>query len=258
MKRQVIWVSLILTLIGTSYGLFLWLKSHRSPQLFGKCVHRVDTTEKVVALTFDDGPSSYTKEILEVLRSHEGENLDDVLDCRPKGMAIPTQMCDASNNNNPERNETDESNCLAHLRRKFFEIAEIWPIYVLPIIAFLNMLFRHEREAKEQGLNEAQTFEMHKTLSTPVLENLKNYSKGLIDDKKTEPNSNLGKAINYMFNHWEEFTLFVRKPGVPIDNNADERLMKRAVLNRKNGLFFKTEFGAHWETFFSVSLKHAN
>ena len=48
-----------------------------------------------------------------------------------------------------------------------------------------------------------------------------------------------------MLNHWEAFTLFLRKPGVPIDNNADERLMKRAVLNRKNGLFFKTEFGAY-------------
>lgn len=71
MKRQVIWVCLILILIGTSYGLFLWLKSHRSPQLFGRCVHRVDTSEKVIALTFDDGPSADTKEILNVLRLHE-------------------------------------------------------------------------------------------------------------------------------------------------------------------------------------------
>ncbi len=70
MKRQVIWVCLILILMGTSYGLFLWLKSHRSPQLFGRCVHRVATSEKVVALTFDDGPSSHTKEILDVLRLH--------------------------------------------------------------------------------------------------------------------------------------------------------------------------------------------
>ena len=74
---------------------------------------------------------------------------------------------------------------------------------------------------------------------------MKGYCKALIDDQKTEPNSNLGKAINYMLKHWEGFTLFLRKPGVPLDNNADERLMKRSVLNRKNGLFFKTEFGAH-------------
>ena len=94
-------------------------------------------------------------------------------------------------------------------------------------------------------MDEAQTFEKHKMKSAPVMDELKSYCKSLIDDKKTEPNSNLGKAINYMFNHWEGFTLFLRKPGVPLDNNADERLMKRAVLNRKNGLFFKTQFGAY-------------
>ena len=69
-----------------------------------------------------------------------------------------------------------------------------------------------------------EIFEMHKEKSGPVMEQLKSYSKDLIDDKKTEPNSNLGKAINYMFNHWEGFTLFLRKPGVPLDNNADETI----------------------------------
>ena len=171
--------------------------------------------------------------------------IEDVLDNRPKDMATPTQMCDASNNNSPKSHQTDEANCLAHLRRKFFEIAEIWPNYILPIITFLNTLFSNEREAMEQGLDKALIFNMHKKKSTPVMNSMKSYCEALINEKKTEPNSNLGKAINYMLNHWKGFTLFLRKPGVPLDNNADERLMKRAVLNRKNGLFFKTEFGAY-------------
>lgn len=54
-------------MIGTSYGVFLWLKSYRSPQLFGCCIHRINTSEKIVALTFDDGPSVYTEEILNIL-----------------------------------------------------------------------------------------------------------------------------------------------------------------------------------------------
>jgi len=230
----------------------------------GECLHNDDTTARILDLTLENKTRKeekertgvYTSAILSKLsnlqialfftgRQHAGENLDDVLDSRPKGMPIPTQMCDASSNNSPERNETDEGNCLAHLRRKFFEIAEIWPNYVLPIITSLNTLFRNAREANEQGLDETHTFEKHKVESAPVMDNLKHYCKALIDDKKTEPSSNLGKAINYMCNHWEEFTLFLRKPGVPIDNNADERLMKRAVLNRKNGLFFKTQFGAY-------------
>lgn len=230
----------------------------------GECLHNDDTTARILDLIFENKKRKekkertgiYTSAILSKLsdlqialfftgRQHAGENLDDVLDNRPKGMSVPTQMCDASNNNSPDRNKTNESNCLAHLRRKFFEIANIWPTYVLPIITSLNTLFRNAREAKEQGLDEVQTFEKHKEKSAPVMDDLKRYCKSLIDDKKTEPNSNLGKAINYMCNHWEAFTMFLRKPGVPIDNNADERLMKRAVLNRKNGLFFKTQFGAY-------------
>jgi peptidoglycan/xylan/chitin deacetylase (PgdA/CDA1 family) len=49
-------------------SLVLWLKSHRSPQVFGKCVHRFETSEKVVALTFDDGPSEYTRGVLDALQ----------------------------------------------------------------------------------------------------------------------------------------------------------------------------------------------
>ena len=72
MKRKSIWIYLLL-LITFSYILLLWLQSHRSPQLLGRCVHRIDTSEKVVALTFDDGPSFYTEEILDILRLHKAQ-----------------------------------------------------------------------------------------------------------------------------------------------------------------------------------------
>jgi peptidoglycan-N-acetylglucosamine deacetylase len=71
MKRKSFSVCLILLFLALSYVSFLWLKSHRSPQLMGKYFHRVNTSEKVVALTFDDGPSIYTKDILDILRQHD-------------------------------------------------------------------------------------------------------------------------------------------------------------------------------------------
>jgi transposase-like protein len=229
----------------------------------GDCIRNDDTKARVLDIMSEnkgrkekERKGIFTSAILSTLndlqialfftgRQHAGENLDDVLDNRPDGMTTPTQMCDSSDNNSPDRNITDESNCLAHLRRKFYDVADIWPKYTLPIIFYLNIIFRNEYEAKELGLDESQTFGMHKEKSASVMNDLNSYCKSLIDDKKTEPNSSLGKAIQYMFNHWEEFTLFLRKPGVPIDNNANERLIKRAVLNRKNGLFFKTQFGAY-------------
>jgi transposase len=34
-------------------------------------------------------------------------------------------------------------------------------------------------------------------------------------------------------------------PGVPLDNNICERALKKAILHRKNALFYKTQNGAH-------------
>jgi hypothetical protein len=39
-------------------------------------------------------------------------------------------------------------------------------------------------------------------------------------------------------------TLFLRQAGAPLDNNVVERALKRAVLHRKNALFYRTLNGA--------------
>jgi hypothetical protein len=39
--------------------------------------------------------------------------------------------------------------------------------------------------------------------------------------------------------------LFLRGAGAPVDHNLVEGLSKRAILHRKNSLFFKTVNGAH-------------
>ena len=76
-----------------------------------------------------------------------------------------------------------------------------------------------------------------------------------LNEKKTEPNSGLGQAIAYMQNHWQALTLFLRVPGAPLDNNLCEQVLKRAILHRKNSLFFKTERGAFVADLF-MSLIH--
>ena len=77
------------------------------------------------------------------------------------------------------------------------------------------------------------------------MEGFEKWLKDQIAEKKTEPNSGLGKAISYMKNHWKPLTLFLRVPGAPLDNNICERGLKKAILHRKNSMFFKTANGAH-------------
>lgn len=60
----------LLVLIAVSYSLFQVSKS-RSFQFFGGIVEKVETEEKVVALTFDDGPGVHTDEILSILEKEE-------------------------------------------------------------------------------------------------------------------------------------------------------------------------------------------
>ena len=62
--------------------------------------------------------------------------------------------------------------------------------------------------------------------------------------KQVEPNSGLGKAITYLLRHWKGLTAFLREAGAPLDNNLCERALKRAVLHRKNALFYRTLHGA--------------
>jgi transposase len=59
-----------------------------------------------------------------------------------------------------------------------------------------------------------------------------------------EPNSGLGEAIRYCLKHWTRLTLFLQQAGAPLDSNIVERALKKAILHRKNSLFYKTEKGA--------------
>ena len=58
-----------------------------------------------------------------------------------------------------------------------------------------------------------------------------------------EPISGLGTAIGYLRKHWEPLTRFLHVPGAPLDNNVCERALNKAILHRKNALFFQAEGG---------------
>jgi transposase len=177
-------------------------------------------------------------------RQHAGENLNDLLDRRDEGLPIPIQSCDASSRNIPKDHATQVGYCNAHSRRNFYEIAPCWPQECIKIVAGYNAVFLNDKIAKERGLNPDERLKWHQKLSSSIMTKIKDYCQCLIDTKQVEPNSSLGKAIQYLKNHWEGLTLFLRVPGIPLSNNDDERLIKRAVLNRKNAYFFKNEAGA--------------
>jgi transposase len=173
-------------------------------------------------------------------RKYAGENLDALLKNRPNELGIPIQQCDGGHNI-PGDHETQVSNCLAHARRKFYELVDIWPKVIVKIIGLFSVVFANDRSAP---LDPDERLKWHQERSRPAMEELRKYCEGLIEQKEAEPNSSLGKAIAYLRKHWEGLTLFLKIPGVPLTNNETERLIKRAVLNRKNAYFYRNETGA--------------
>jgi transposase len=88
-----------------------------------------------------------------------------------------------------------------------------------------------------------------------VMEKLHAWLQAQFDEKRVEPNSGLGTAIAYVLRHWDRLTLFLRQAGAPLDSNIVERALKKAILHRKNSLFYKTENGAEVGDLF-MSLIH--
>jgi len=58
-----------------------------------------------------------------------------------------------------------------------------------------------------------------------------------------------------MLRHWDKLTLFLRQAGAPLDSNIVERALKKAILHRKNALFYRTRNGARVGDLF-MSLIH--
>lgn len=178
-------------------------------------------------------------------RQHAGENLKDVLKHRVKSLEPPIQMSDALSRNLPGELQTILANCLAHGRRQFVDVAERFPEECRHVLESLAVVYKNDAIARERNFSPAARRHFHQAESGPTMEALHVWLVRQFEDRRVEPNSTLGGAISYMLKHWEKLTLFLRVPGAPLDNNVCERALKKAILHRKNALFYKTCHGAH-------------
>ncbi len=177
-------------------------------------------------------------------RQHAGENLADVLAQRAAELPPPIQMCDALAANTAGDFDTLLANCLAHARRRFVDVVDSFPAEVRYVLETLREVYRHDACARARALSPDERLHFHQTESTPLMAGLETWLRQQLDEHRVEPNSGLGDAITYMRKHWAPLTLFLRVPGAPLDNNICERALKKAILHRKNALFYKTPRGA--------------
>jgi transposase len=177
-------------------------------------------------------------------RKHAGENLAKVLARRASTLAAPIQMCDALSRNVPGELKTIMSNCLAHARRRFVEVVNDFPEECRHLLEILREVYKHDAFTRAQGMSPDERLLYHQKNSGPLMDGLETWLRDQIEQRKVEPNSGLGEAIGYMRKHWLKLTLSLRMPGAVLDNNICERALKKAILHRKNALFYKTQNGA--------------
>jgi hypothetical protein len=191
-------------------------------------------------------------------RRHAGENFARVLAHRAEGLSPPIQMCDALSRNLPKlpkKLEIMVGHCNAHARRHFVEVTPNFPEQCRFVLESLGQVYGYDAQAEEQGLAPQERLRFHQEHSLPVMNALHGWLNAQFAEKKVEPNSGLGSAIRYVLRHWDRLTLFLRQAGAPLDSNIVERALKRAILHRKNSLFYKTENGAEVGDLF-MSLIH--
>ena len=176
---------------------------------------------------------------------HAGEVMSKLLKLRASNLPKPIQIGDASACNWDHEHEVIKAKCWAHAGRGFKELAASFPAEVKFVRDRMAELYTTDRQARKSKLSPEARLLLHQAESVPVLAELKSWRARQFTEKLVEPNSALGKEIQYLENHWHELTEFTRTAGVPLDNNATESALRRPVLLRNNSLFFKTEHGAN-------------
>jgi transposase len=227
----------------------------------GEVLHNDDTSMRVLKLareSSDERTGVFTSGIVSTAagrkialyftgRQHAGENLADVLKQRAGEIGPVIQMCDALSRNAPKLPPGVEillAKCLAHGRRQFVDIAANFPAECRYVLESLGKVYYNDATAREQALSALDRLRLHQEQSGPVMDQLHIWLEAQLAEKKTEPNSGLGKAITYLLRHWKGLTAFLCEAGAPLDNNLCERALKRVVLHRKNALFYRTLNGA--------------
>ena len=134
--------------------------------------------------------------------------------------------------------------CMAHARRKFFEITKINKKEGLAAFAVKHIakLYQIEKEAKLEQLIPEQIQILRQERSKPLLGEFKKW----LDEHavKVPPQSPIAKAINYSLNQWQQLIRYCNDGRLEIDNNRAERAIKPFTIGRKNWLFCGNGKGA--------------
>jgi transposase len=127
-----------------------------------------------------------------------------------------------------------ESGCMAHARRKLFELhTNHSSLIAAEGLKFFELLYDVERDAKALSAADRQKIRQEK--AKPVADALHQWL--LLQRSKVPNGSATAKALDYSLKRWVALTHYLEDSQVPIDNNWCENQIRPAALGRNNWLF---------------------
>src|SRR6202007_3021193 len=88
--------------------------------------------------------------------------------------------------------------CVAHGRRKFVELEDVFPQECAVVMHALAQVFDHDEAARLQQLSAAARLAYHQQVRGPIMQGLKQWLEPQCADRPVEPNSSWGKAFRYL------------------------------------------------------------
>jgi transposase len=127
-----------------------------------------------------------------------------------------------------------EAGCLAHARRKFFELhASNKSQIAQSALQQISAIYDIEREV--QGLTPDERQRIRQARSRPLLDELHRWM--LLTRQQITDGSATAKALDYSLKRWVALTRFVDDGRLPADNNWIENQIRPIAIGRSNWLF---------------------
>jgi transposase len=127
-----------------------------------------------------------------------------------------------------------EAGCLAHARRKFFDLHASSKSQVAEsALQQIGMVYEVEREVQNLTPDERQR--IRQARSRPLLDALHRWM--LLTRQKITDGSATAKALDYSLKRWVALTRFVDDGRLPVDNNWIENQIRPIAIGRSNWLF---------------------
>ncbi len=132
--------------------------------------------------------------------------------------------------------------CWAHVRRKFYELADNSPV-AIEVLQRIAALYKIEDDVR--GASAEQRQQIRQERSRVIIDDLRIYLE--TKSRQVSAKARLGEAIRYALTRWAGLSRFLDDGRVDLDSNAVERSIRPLALNRKNALFAGSdEGGDNW------------